>query len=451
MNLVQLVFRNTSTLDYSIPLLCELRREYPNANLSVLYCTLNKKQILRNSKYYEKLFSNYNINQYDYSSLLTKKNFLTKLINGLLFSTSYSDNISFKTFLKNPLFLKGKVIKFIFAGFRKKLENSYLKKIINKKNIISQLNPDIVLHDHRARIDFCDKENFLYFFEKKKIPVVLVPHAAHVDTETAEFMKFAFSKQPFPDYCDHWSSFKYAKPYLMSPNLKEKFTLIGHPGLDSKWLMPKKDLKKKFRRKILQNEKINCLLLIRKILPEEVSRNPGNIPDYLEFKEAVALVKNIKMALEKTNLEINFIIKPHPTSSFPENIRVMSQAEINHYQISYEPFFSILDDVDFVITEFTTSIAFPVLSKIPTILLNSPLQDFVHSSWDKLKELYSNMYYFEKSPNKLLKNTLDKLINDVLSDSDKLTSVEKDSNHFRNFYLDGAINNALERINKIYN
>ena len=170
MNLVQLVFRNTSTLDYSIPLLCKIRNEYPDANISILYCTLNKKQILRNTEYYRKLSDEFNINQYDYGSFLSKKNILIKLLNKILLSNSFSDNISFKSFLKNPLFLNGTVIKFTFAGLRQKLEIYLLKKIINKKNIINILNPDIVLHDHRARIDFCDKENFFNFFEKKKDP-----------------------------------------------------------------------------------------------------------------------------------------------------------------------------------------------------------------------------------------------------------------------------------------
>jgi len=436
---VHIVVRNTSTLDYSIPYLCSLRQRYPDAEISVLYCMLNKSQVLRDAKYYDKTFNRFSIRQFDFADFLGfKSDFLKKVIRRL-FLLSYYDHVSLRSFLKNPLFLRGKVVKYILAGLRKRLDERLSAKYVDSSIILKTLDPSLVLFDHRARVDFVGREDFYRHFRATKKPIILVPHAAHVDNETDEFFPFGSEGEALPQYCDHWSSFKFAKPYLKVPEEQySQFAMIGHPGLDSSWISEKKN----DRCISAQGDKvIRCLVMSRKFLPQGVVRGDGLDPGVVEFSDVVEVMREIDAALKQTNMPYVMVVKPHPSSSYPENIRALELAGVSSYEISYEPFFELLPDIDMVITEFSTSIAFTVTSCTPTIVLNSSLQDYVHGSWDKLEQLYSQMQYFVESLSDLPR-AVDQIAHRI-EEGD--VSCNEDVEHFRNFYDDGAITRALKR------
>lgn len=391
------------------------------------------------------IFDKYSIKQYDFSDFLKFNNHFLKAIWKKLFSFSYYDNVSFISFLRNPLFLGGKVIRYSLAGPRKKFDNWLCMKLVNTDKIIQSLDPDLTLFDHRNRADFIGKFSFSEFYTKQKRPVILVPHAAHVDNETDEFYPFALDDKKFPKYCDHWSSFNFAKPYLMvQKSQRSQFQMIGHPGLDSAWI-------KQFNiiRDIKVNSKaikiIKCLVLSRKFLPVNVKRSKGMDPGILEFDDAVEFFKSIENSLRLTGKQYKITVKPHPSSSYPENIRALRKANIEKFDISYEPFFKLLPQNDLTITEFSTSIAFSVLANTPTILLNSSLQGYVHNSWIKLEKLYSGLRYYVKNPKKDLPKIVANVVNELNDSNFDITRNNSDLEHFRNFYEDNAISRALER------
>jgi len=451
MKIVHIVVRNTSTLDYSIPYLCFLRKQFEQAEISVFYCVSNRKQMLRNANYYNRVFDEYSIKQYDFSDFLKFNNSFLKSIWKKIFSFSYYDHISLHSFLKNPLFLGGKAIKYTMAGPRKKFDKWMCSKIVDTKKIITTLDPDLTLLDHRARVDFIGKNDFIEFYTKQKRPVVLVPHAAHVDNESDEFSPFSLGDEDFPEYCDHWCSFKFAKPYLKVPEAqRSQFQMIGHPGLDSAWI--KRSITSRQREVKEKGIKIlRCLVLSRKFLPEGQKRPKGMDPGVLEFDDVVKFFKQIENSLKETGRQYEILVKPHPSSSYPENIRALKKAGVKNVDISYEPFFELLPDTDLMITEFSTSIAFSVLANVPTIVLNSSLQDYVHNSWIKLKELYSGLRYYVENPS----IDLPKMVANVVKDLDKndfdLISNNEDVEHFRNFYEDNAISRALLRTKALLN
>ena len=447
MNVVHIVVKNTSTLDYSIPYLCSLRKKFKDATITVLYCAANRKQILRNSQYYDKIFDEYGVEQLDYSDFLKVDNLLFKFFWRSFFAISYYDNVSLRSFIKHPLFLKGNVIKHILAGPRKKLDRWLCSRFVDPKSIFQNLDPNLIVFDHRGRIDIVFEKEFSFFFKEKKIPVILVPHAAHVDNETDECVPFTLSDEAFPHYCDHWSCFRYAKPFLLFPTSKKsQFAMIGHPGLDSSWLTEVilgKSLTDK--KKVIQN-KLRVLVLSRRFIPKNMKKPEGMDPGVLEFAEVVSFFRKIDSALKATQSPYEIIVKPHPSSSFPENMRALKEAKLKNFRISYEPFFDLLGEIDLTITEFSSSVAFSVLGNVPTILLNSPLQDYAHSLWFRLEELYTGLRYFVENPDQDLVPTLKLALRDNLKRNMWLDECENpDIAHFRKFYEDKAVSRALAR------
>ena len=92
-HIVQIVIKNTSTLDFSIPILWGLRKKYPSAKISILYTSLNKDQVLRKSTFMRKFCAENRIVQYDLCDFLQSP---YKKISNLLrrcFAKSYSERV----------------------------------------------------------------------------------------------------------------------------------------------------------------------------------------------------------------------------------------------------------------------------------------------------------------------------------------------------------------------
>ena len=60
-----MITKNTSTLDYAVPLFWKIRQQYPGARLAVLYCALSRRTLLRNSSFYSGFFQRHGIAEYD--------------------------------------------------------------------------------------------------------------------------------------------------------------------------------------------------------------------------------------------------------------------------------------------------------------------------------------------------------------------------------------------------
>lgn len=430
-NITYLVFRNTSTLDYSIPYLCKLKEENREFDITILYCVFNRKHIIRDAKYYDDIFLEYNINQIDFGDLLSIKNHLIKAVLKKIFSISPNDVIGVKSFLKNPLFFNGKSPYYVLHKYKNKIQQYLMDRYLDISNILNSLNPDLILFDHRGKNKvFFPKERLLLdFINKKNIKVVLIPHANHQLGETDEYEPFALGNDKFPNFCDHWSSSNYVKPYLkVESNQREQFAHIGYPGTDSSWI--NKSIKKK------RKKEVNILIISRRITAKYYPETePDNI--IVGYSRYVEYMNKINSELCKLDIDFKLIIKPHPSSSYPEMIRALDEANIDKYEITYEPFFKLMLDIDIVITEFTTSIAFPVLYKIPVILVYTPLLDSIYRQWDILEDLYANMKYYTNSFDSLSWN-----VQKALNDKDYLT---EEDNRFREFYPDGAIERAIRR------
>jgi hypothetical protein len=87
MHIVQLVTKNTSSLDFSLPLYWGLRATGVKFQAVVLICAVHKSQILGKSEYYERELKKLNIQLVDYSDLLLQRGsfFLCYLFKALRF------------------------------------------------------------------------------------------------------------------------------------------------------------------------------------------------------------------------------------------------------------------------------------------------------------------------------------------------------------------------------
>lgn len=458
--------KNTSCMDYTLPLIWKLRSDYPGVDVSVMYCFADKKQVLRHSNYFSDIYKYLSVEEYDLSSFFKPQYKWLEKKWRKLFSKSYSDifGLSLVNSLKwirsnhrkrdkrgnaktaqNLLLLLG-------GFFRKKLESSTTKFVIDLPNIFPSLQPDLVLLSNHTKTDFQGREYLYEYLEKRKIPVVLLPHAPHNIDAVEDFIAFDEKGHSMTDYCDYWEAFLYETHWKKECISRvEQFPTIGYPGLDSSWLSwmmaHNKDGLPRAKRPVGNDRMLDIVFIARKFLPEGYFRPKDFDPFTLDYNDFLKYLGYIADALDKINQPARIIVKPHPSNSYPMVKEIFSRSKIKEWAISAEPFYEVLPKSDLVISLFSTSLLIPAMAGIPTILINSDLQDYVHR-WDKLEHMYSNLTFFVKDISFLSRHLQDAL---ELIRLDKNKSYQSqipnsDIAHLRQFYEDNSIEKAIKRV-----
>ncbi len=433
------VIKNSACMDYTVPLLRKINEIDKSAEISVLYSTLTREQILRKSNFYPELLEQLSIKQYDILDYLKKPYSVLKELIRKKFSTSQWDSNYSKKISKNAISKLG--IKIVNL-FDKSLEKIILKNI-DYERILPSFNPDIVLLDNTAsktNINTCFLFDYLRENSKK---VILLPHAPHHGRETA-FHPYN-SEDTLPDFCEVWIPFIHEKPWRMMPEQKSKFHYIGYPGLDSEWIVfiKKRNHVKKTSHNNKQDSKaLKCLFVVRRFIEEGQKRTVKDndfVYDYEEFKHYVDLLGE---AIKGSKKDVKIIIKPHPSTDYLSLKRVFDNSEIDDWEISNEPIYALLNEIDFIVSLYSTVFFIPSISGIPVIVLNTSTQSLVNK-WDKMKNLYTGFsHYLEKSED------IKEGFNDVIKSIEAKTSIDdsEDRIHLREFYPDGAIDRALDRL-----
>lgn len=437
-HILQIVIKNTSTLDFSIPILWGLRKKYPEASISILYTSLNKKQILRNTDFVDSFCIKHNIMQLDLSDFLfIRLSFFIKFIRKI-FTSSYSDetDISNVQSLKTNSFFS--FMRFLLSRYIKTFEKFFSKIIVNTKSILSEINPDLILFDNRSVTSFSGRNQIYSYFEQEKKPIVLLPHAPHYLEPTSEFCKFDENNDDaMPIYTEHWMPFKFGQPWLVAPNHKAQFINIGYPGLDDSW------------RDYLYSESnttkhnLKCLILSRKCLVENQTRPEYFDNSTLDYQEGLEFYVMIKEAIQSADIDIELIIKPHPSSSEPENHKMLSQAGIENYTISYDSFYDLLPRVNIVVSQFSTALSIPIAFGIPTLLLETNLQHFVHEKWPLLQDYYKNLSYYST------KETFNLTFMRMIDELNNEENIQNDKERLRKFFDDRALDKAIRRTEEL--
>mgnify|MGYP003963833379 CR=1 FL=1 len=431
--ILQVVIKNTSTLDFSLPLLCFLKNRLSGADISILYCVANKNEILLDSNYYTNELIKHNINQFDLLDFLPiflrKFEFIIRKCFNPYNNETYL-NIKLSS---DPFLLKvPKYLVYIIKKIMKSVKEKILKILLNNSDIIGTINPDIVLLDNRSDISFPgDKEIFDCLFKTKKIKIVLLPHAPH-------YISSCFSHvdpNPFDRFyseCDIWMPFLPATPWINRPDLKKYFFYSGYPGFDSECIKYFKASAKE------KKDKIYILYIGRKFLDKNVERPKKYNFVTMDYDEVLHQINCINKSLKDLNIEFNLIYKAHPSSNNLLVEKMLDESDVISYECSFDAIYSFVSKVDLVISPYSTALFLFAISGIPTVLFKSKMMDEAISSWEVLSNLYENMSYYCNQED--MKEVLNRIFSDNGNDA------MKDVMHIRGYFPDNSLENCYNRI-----
>lgn len=442
MHILQIVIRNTSTLDTTIPLLWKIRRDHPEIRVSVLYCVADRRQILRDATYFDSCFAEWGIEQFDFGDFLKPRYRWAQQAWRKLFRTSPLDGFPLRTLLQRPSSFGLKAFLTGQPRVRKMLERKLGELMIDGRRILETLAPDVVLFDHRARVDFTGRDVVFEYLERVRRPVVLLPHAPHDIRATSEFTAFDEKGAEFPDYCLYWIAFRYGTPHLLAPSRRGSFVNVGYPGVDAEWIS------QVMRRGTPEARKergvVRCLVMPRKFYAKGVPRPPSE-RFVAAYEDVAAMLRNVAEAVAAYGPNVVLVVKPHPSASRPHLIDMLKDLGIKRYEITYEPFYKLLADVDIVISGFTTSLILPLAYGIPTVILNSDVQEYVHE-WDVLRSLYTGCRYFVEDSGDLAA-----IVGAMAEDfrASRADPDNADARHVRSFFPDGSLEVGLQLLTSL--
>ena len=294
-----------------------------------------------------------------------------------------------------------------------------------------------MLFDHRTRVDFVGREHFLNYFETRRLPVVLLPHAPN-NTGTTAFVPFFDQKDNLlPDYAEYWMPFRFDRIWEMVPTQRDQFRYVGYPGLDSDWLGFLDTRKRTTRRDALR-----CLFIIRRFTA------PGGTAgdNVLSYDEFVGLVGEVERAIRQVGAEVELIVKPHPSDRELHRIQeVFSRSGIERWRLTFESIYQSVQEVDLVISVYSTTLLIPAMMGKPTVLLHCSTQDAL-DRWEEIRELYHGLHYYLENPEDLSVRLRE--VTGVLrrQSESSVPPWDRDIGHLRHFYPDGAAARCLEAI-----
>jgi hypothetical protein len=431
-HIVQIVIKNTSTLDFTIPLFWHIKNHHKNVRISILYCVFDRKEILRNSFFFTDFCREYDIQVYDFSDFLKWNNPLLKSV----LKSVRNDRMTFFE-IKNKL----KNINIgAFVDLTKlilyKVKLIALRRSINFSSILPKISPDVVFFDNRNDTSFVGRSEIFSYLYNYKPPTYLIPHAPHMRDPISEFCSFDERGDELPDFCYFMIPFKYGTPWIGREEKKEQFFVSGYPGLDSDWLQYCGKIDSESQNK----DAINLLFIIRRFLPEGVKRTADTDIFIIDYEEFIGPLRLIKNSILKSGKNIHLIIKPHPANNYRELESVMKLEGIKSWEISHEPMYGLLSKVNVVCSLASTVLLIPAMANIPTIIFNTKLQKQIHSEWGRLKDLYTNMHFYLNKNNKF-QSVFFEIVNNI----DK----EYNEKIIRELFEDSSSKNIVNKLNNI--
>ena len=441
--ITQIVFKNTSTIDYTLPLLWDLKKSDPNHEIQLIYCVLSKKQILRNSTFISKTLNDVGGKELDLSDFIKPTyrglyRMLAHLFEAPEADKQNSADIKY-TQSKNPFHILKMLLSYSKMFVSRKLQQLIINNFVDFNAFIEACDSDVVLFDNRSRTNLPGVQRIYDLLEKNKTPTVLLPHAPHYISEFECYMPYEPNGRAITDYCDVWLPLHFAKKAENDPAKDSQISRIGYPAFDKKWRLHLMGSQQK------DPKVVNCLYIGRKFLDKGTKKPDVFDPFTLEYEEVLHDFSLMKEAFANSSHEIKLIVKPHPSSNFEMLAELIQEAGIINFEITQEIFYGVLPQIDFCISPFSTSILLPALSGIPTIVFNSELQDFVHQKWNVLEKLYTNMELYLNNNEDLsayVKKAIEKGQNNNFENEEDL----QDFSILREYYPDNALQKGRERI-----
>jgi hypothetical protein len=434
LKILQIVSKNTSVTDFTAPIFWGLKKRQIKSDILIIYCVGDKRRILRQSKFLSNLFFDCGIHQFDYLDIIDFKSLFFENVLRFVSKTNYSIQLHYKIKATSrwtdfPCLFRS------FAGRALRrlstLLDIWLAKKIDFERFLIEWEPDVIMLDNRENSDFPGAKQFLDQIFRLPKPKLVIPHAPHfVDPFYAFSRIHPFGKEFYPE-CEVWLPFKRSEPDRKYPSLKHHFKYIGYPGLDEEWINFCKP------NRIRKVESVRCLYVGRKFLNKNIKRPEGYDFVTMDYASVLADLLVIKNAFKKLNIKMDFIFKPHPSSSYKLVEEVLKQASFDSWSITNEPIYSEMKSCDVVVSSYSTAVLVTAVAGIQTVLFNSEIQREVNNSWKALESLYGGLSYVIDAEN------LEDVLNSGLNSRE---GVNKDRRHVRNFFPDGAIDRSIDRL-----
>lgn len=432
-NILQIVHENTSTLDTTLPLLYGLKKHYnDNVNITILFLKLNKKQILRNGNHVDLFCLDQGINQLDLSNFFNPvlKLFFYPILTLIKFS--YYDFIPKSNFkYYNPLFIFKNFL-YLYPSLRRKINDLFINIFVQGDSILNKLKPDLVLWDLREKIKYVHQNDLYRYFDKNKIPVILLPHSPHDITNVGEFTNFGDYNNGFPEYCKYWIAFPPSRSWTIYPKRKHDFVYFGYPAFDDEWINYNKSLVK-----TNHSDNLKKIVIPLRMFSSKGIKNDPDEKFLYSYEDTEKFIRIVYNTICKKFSNYQIVFKPHPkTNKFFIN-QLIKGIGVKNCVVSYDLFFSLLPGANLVVTSFSTTIIMVVFNKVPLLITDSDTQDYVQK-WDVLDDIYSS---------------LDVVSIDNLDESiDLLLKSELDDHHiksFRKYWYSNSIEIGVNKISQI--
>lgn len=378
--IVQLVLKNTSTLDFTIPIFQRLSLD-DRYECTVIFWGWDEREFLRSGSCYKRYLNEYGVN------IKCLSDFIPTWIGRLLRSGgTRADRLSFleirRLALVDPLSVVLSVYKYVSYSIK-----NIIGAIFLRPEAVVSSKIDCLLYDLRKNERYFQSKILKEYLKGSGLPIYFIPHAPHMRTPDGDFVDFFDGLENFPK-CNYAVCHKFAKPKHIEGNTPLNYFLSGYPGFDNDWL----DILKK-KDKLCQKKK-KILYIGRRFVHPDVKIEGFDI-----YTQSFDLANsNLGLIVSAVgNLDAAQIIyKPHPNVNNSLISSLISKYSSVDISVSYEPIFEVLKDVDYVISEPSTVVLISGIMNIPTAIFDGALQAEVEKSWVELKWLYEP---FEKVKN----------------------------------------------------
>lgn len=441
--ILQIVGKNTSTLDYTAPLLWKLKREYPEATVSILYCAYNRKQMLRDSTFFSALFGECGIREYDLADFLKGPIGVAPGLWRSICNTSRWDRFrqAGRSGIRDRL-------RYLADRAEVVVERGLGAFLTDTDGIIARLDPDVVFFDCTG-MPFYGRDSFLDSLDTPGRLVIFTPQAPHYRELTHDTGPFDSLNGRTSARFEYWMPFKFGAPWLKLPERKSQFVPIGYPGFDREWLSLLLSGASPAARPpefYSLETPLQCMLIMRPYFKKGVPRPAGADEFILDYEVVFQWLKRLSESLRSCGAAIEAVVKAHPSNNFHELADVLKLSGIPRWRISHEPVYALISQCDFAVSLFSTSLLIPVMAGLPVIVVDSELQGHVHSRWDVLERLYRGLEFFVDDPADLPAR---------LKRAAELAGARRrpgsrteapDVRHLRRFFPDGAMARGMERL-----
>lgn len=424
------ILKNTSPLDVTLPLLRAIRQRQPAARLTVLYCVLNRRRILRDAGFYSAALHHFGAEERDLGDFLDMPG--GALVRGL-FARSWYDE-------------RGALLGNLRRRAARKAEHAITDRASSPGRALAALDPDLILYDNRTLTDVGGREDFYAYFHAARKPTYLLPHAPH-HTGTEGFTPFKDAQDPLPDFAEFWMPFRYDRSWEALPERKDQFVYVGYPGLDADWLawLQTEGRALTGAAPASENGPLRCLFIIRKFLEEGQPRPPGHDPFIFDHAEFARYLRLLAEAVKRSGAEVEVIVKPHPSNDYDAVARTFAGSGIPRWRITPESVYANLPHIDMAVSLYSTTLLIPAMAGVPTVLLHSRVQDVIHG-WDEMRQMYTGLQFYLSDPADLPARfpavieaaRAHRAASDMSPGADVL--------HLRRFFPDGATDRCYERL-----